>query len=205
MTKENDTNQASPQEETTSKENASTGASPEKNTEATPNVTVSSEEAAFVPEEDPVAALQSDLEKFRDLALRGQADLDNYRKRSIRDKEDAIRNANASLLKRLISILDNFELGLNAAKEATEAKIIYDGMLMVYKQFETFLTDSGVTQVVTENAPFDPNEHDALAQEASDTVPEGQVLREVRKGYKLHDRLLRAANVIVSKGPEQKA
>ena len=152
-----------------------------------------------VAEENPCDQLQSDLDRFRDLAMRTQADFDNYRKRAIREKEEAIKYANASLLERLIPIIDNFEFGLQAARaEGSQAVLI--GLEMVAKQFQEFLVASGVETIDAEGKPFDPNLHEAVGNEASDTVPEGTVLRQLRKGYKLRDRLIRPANVFVSKG-----
>src|SRR4051795_9298374 len=78
--------------------------------------------------EDPTVGLQADLDRFRDLALRSQADFNNFKKRAAREKEDAIKYANSSLLERLIAIVDNFELGLSAAKEEGEQSPIYAGM-----------------------------------------------------------------------------
>src|SRR3954471_5169041 len=89
--------------------------------------------------DDPIAGLQADLDRFRDLALRSQADFDNYKKRAAREKEDATKYANASLLERLIAILDNFELGLSAARAESEKSPIYSGMSMVLKQLTDFL------------------------------------------------------------------
>lgn len=145
-------------------------------------------------------ALQKDFEKFRELYLRSQADLDNYRKRAAREREEASRYANASLLERLLPILDNFELGLEAARTSEGADAILQGMSMVQKQLQDFLVDSGVQPIDAVGAPFDPNLHDALGQEASEEA-EGIVVRQLRRGYKLKDRLLRPAAVMVSKGP----
>lgn len=151
-------------------------------------------------EESLLTQLQGDIERFRDHALRTQADFDNFRKRAAREKEDAIKFANASFLERLIPILDNFELGLNAARGSAADSPILAGMDMVAKQLTDFLASSGVEPVNAEGQPFDPNLHEAVAQEASTTVPEGVVIRQLRKGFKLRDRLLRPATVMVSKG-----
>jgi molecular chaperone GrpE len=147
-----------------------------------------------------VESLAAELEKYKDAALRARADLDNYRKRVAREKEDAIRYANNSLLESLLPILDNFELGLEAAKNTPEATGIIQGLQMVRKQLEDFLRDHGVEIVNAEGNPFDPNVHDAVAHEPSPDV-EGTVIRQLRKGFKLKDRLIRPASVIVSKGP----
>ena len=145
--------------------------------------------------------VQMDLEKFRDLALRSQADFENFRKRAAREREEAVRYANFSLFERLIPILDNFELGLSAARAVEEAKPIAEGMEMVRRQLVDFLQQHGVELVESEGKPFDPNVHEAVSQEASDAVPEGSVVRQIRKGYRLKDRLLRASLVVVSSGP----
>jgi len=160
--------------------------------------------AAEQTEDSLLTQLQGDLEKFRDLALRSQADFDNFRKRAAREKEDAIKYANASFLDRLIPILDSFELGLNAARTSAADSPIIAGMDMVAKQLSDFLTASGAEPVNAEGQPFDPNVHEAVAQEESATVPEGTVIRQLRKGFKLRDRLLRAAMVVVSKGAPAK-
>jgi molecular chaperone GrpE len=152
--------------------------------------------------ENASAQLQADLDRFRDLALRSQADLENFRKRATREKEESIRYANSGFLEKLIPIFDNFELGLQAAKSEGEKSPVFQGMQMIARQLQDFLADQGVQPVEAAGQPFDPNLHEALAQEASAEVPEGIVLRQLRKGYKLKDRLLRPANVIVSKGKE---
>ena len=150
--------------------------------------------------EDPTAGLQADLDRFRDLALRSQADFDNFKKRAAREKEDAIKYANSSLLERLVAILDNFELGLAAAKGEGESSPIYAGMSMVLKQLNDFLAENGLQPIDAVGQQFDPNLHEAIAHEPSDTVPEGKVVRQMRRGYKLKDRLLRPSTVVVSSG-----
>lgn len=145
---------------------------------------------------------QAEAAKLKDLALRARADLDNFRKRSLREKEDAIRYANNGLLEKLLPVIDNFELGLDAARNATDAASVLQGMSMVQRQLQDFIRSQGLEEVPTDGEAFDPNKHDAVSQEFSAEVPEGQVIRQVRKGYKLKDRLLRAASVIVSKGAQ---
>jgi molecular chaperone GrpE len=104
------------------------------------------------------------------------------------------------MLERLIPILDNFELGLNAARRTEENSPILSGMDMVAKQLNDFLLQQGVEPIPAEGAKFDPNVHEAVAQEANDDVEEGHIVRQLRKGFKLRDRLLRPATVVVSKG-----
>jgi molecular chaperone GrpE len=152
-------------------------------------------------QESLLGQLQSDIERFRDLALRSQADFENFRKRAAREKDDAVKYANGSLLERLIPILDNFELGLAAARQSPEATAIVAGLDMVARQLNDFLTQHGVEPVQAgEGVAFDPNLHEAVSQEESAAVAEGQIVRQLRKGFKLRDRLLRPATVVVSKG-----
>ena len=168
---------------------------------ASRDATTSAVDTGQSEEEDPMAGLQADLDRFRDLALRSQADFENYKKRSAREKEEAIKYANSSLLQRLVSIIDNFELGLAAAKEQGEASPIYAGMVLVQKQLNDLLSENGLYTIEAEGKKFDPNEHEAIAHEASHHVPEGNVLRQTRRGYRFKDRLLRPAKVVVSSGP----
>jgi len=150
--------------------------------------------------EDAMAGLQADLDRFRDLALRSQADFENYKKRAAREKEDALKYANSSLLQRLVSILDNFELGLAAAKTESEHSPIYSGMVLVQKQLNDLLEENGLQAIEAEGKKFDPNLHEAIAHEPSESA-EGTVIRQARRGYRFKDRLLRPARVIVSSGP----
>jgi len=159
-------------------------------------------EGVPLPSVEPLEKVDSEAEaaRFKDLALRATADLDNYRKRSIREKEDAIRYANSALLEKLLPILDHFELGLEAAKSAQDPSAIVQGMAMVEKQLRDFLTSHGVELIPAEREVFDPSRHEAVAQETSREIPEGHVVRQMRKGYKYKDRILRASTVTVSKG-----
>jgi molecular chaperone GrpE len=151
--------------------------------------------------DDPMAGLQADLDRFRDLALRSQADFENYKKRSAREKEEAIKYANSPLLERLVGIIDNFELGLALAKEQGADSPIYSGMVLVQKQLSDLLAENGLQPIEAEGKTFDPNLHEAIAHERSNEFPEGIVVRQTRRGYRLKDRLLRPAKVVVSSGP----
>ena len=160
---------------------------------------------AVQPEaEDPMAGLQADLDRFRDLALRSQADFENYKKRCAREKDEAVKYANSSLLERLVTIIDNFELGLAAAKEQSADSPIYSGMILVQKQLNDLLAENGLQPIEAEGKTFDPNVHEAIAHEPSDQIPEGIVLRQARRGYRFKERLLRPSRVVVSSGPAKK-
>src|SRR6266480_2926495 len=154
--------------------------------------------------DDPVASLQGDLDRFRDLALRTQADFENYKKRAARERDEGIKYANRSLLERLVAIVDNFELGLSAAREQSESSPIHSGMILVFKQLNDFLAENGLQPIEAIDRKFDPNLHEAIAHESSEEFPEGTVIRQTRRGYRFKDRLLRPSSVVVSSGPAKK-
>ena len=155
-----------------------------------------------VPEEDLTPA--AEVEKWKDVAARSQAELDNYRKRMAREKTEAIVFANRSLLEQLFPIIDNFEMGLKAAQDSEgDDSMIFQGMTMVYKQIGDFLSEQGVEIIQSDAVSFDPNLHEAIKQESSDEVAEGQILCTLRRGYRLKERVLRAANVVVSSGSSE--
>jgi molecular chaperone GrpE len=149
---------------------------------------------------DRAAKLQAEVERHRDEALRTRADFENTRKRLQREKEEGISYANLRLLERLLPVLDNFELGMAEARKSAEDSAVLNGMSMVQKQLEDFLRENGVQPIDAVGQKFDPNLHEALGEVPDDQTPEGHVVRQLRKGYKLKERLLRAANVFVSKG-----
>jgi molecular chaperone GrpE len=117
-----------------------------------------------------------------------------------KEREEAIKFANSSFLERLIPVLDNFEFGLQAARTTSSPVSILEGMAMVQKQFQDFLSSAGIEMIDATGQHFDPQLHEAISQEENEQVPEGIVIRQLRKGYKLRDRLIRPANVVVSKG-----
>jgi molecular chaperone GrpE len=150
--------------------------------------------------ETRVAQLQAELDRQREQSLRDRADLENTRKRLQREREEGVQYANLRLLEKLLPVLDNFEMGMIEARKSAADSPVLVGMSMVQKQLEDFLRDHGVQPIDAVGQKFDPNLHEALGEEASADVPEGQVVRQLRKGFKLRERLLRPANVFVSKG-----
>jgi len=149
-------------------------------------------------------AQAAQVAEWKDKFLRAQAEWDNSRKRILREKEDAVRYAAEGILEKLLPVLDNFEMGMQAAKTATDAKSIAQGLEMVLAQFQQVLKEAGVETIDAVGHPFDPHRHEALGHTESADHPEGHVLQQLRKGYKLKDRLLRAASVFVAKPPEGK-
>jgi molecular chaperone GrpE len=138
-----------------------------------------------------------------DRLLRTTADLDNFKKRAARERQEAIKFANASLLEKLIPALDNFDMALAAANNAEghSMESLKTGIAMIYNQLKTALTESGLEEIDATNQPFDPNVHEAVSHQESAEVPEGHVLQQLRKGYKLRERLIRPATVVVARKP----
>lgn len=163
---------------------------PETETDATP---------------DPLNQALMEAAQWKDAAHRAAAELDNYRKRTARDLQETVKYANANLLESLLPVLDNFDYGMAAAKAESEGSNLYIGLSMVLRQVQDFLKDNGVEEIAAVGSAFDPHLHEAVSQQPSPSVSEGTVLSQTRKGYKLRDRLLRPASVIVSSGPATEA
>ena len=147
-------------------------------------------------------AAAAKAEENWDRLLRLTADFDNYKKRAVREKQDAVKYANDSLLERLIPVLDNLDMALSAAKvENASAASLRTGVNMIHSQIKSVMTDAGLEELDAAGQTFDPNWHEAVSQQETTDVPEGKVVQQLRKGYKLKDRLLRPATVIVAKKP----
>ena len=153
---------------------------------------------------DKLEAETKKAAEAQDKMVRTLAEWDNSRKRLAKEKEDAIRFANEGLLETLLPVVDNFELGMQAAATATDAKSIAVGLQMVLGQIQGFLRDSGIETIDAVGQTFDPHKHDAVAHAPSDK-PEGTILTQSRKGYLLKGKLLRPATVTVSQGKDEKS
>jgi molecular chaperone GrpE len=141
-----------------------------------------------------------------DRYLRSTAELENYKKRAARERQEAIKYANEGLMHKLLPVLDNFEAALTAVQSSgTEnSKSLVTGVTMIQQQLRGVLTEAGLEEVEAHGKPFDPNFHEAVSQAESAEHPEGHVMQQLRKGYRLRDRLLRPATVIVAKSPDDK-
>ena len=146
---------------------------------------------------------QAMIDDLNDRLVRQAADLENFRKRSQREKAEARQFANQGLLEKLLPVLYNFEMALVAAGDAEPA--IRDGVQMIYDQLLGVLKESGVEVVDAVGETFDPNLHEAISQQHTDEAAEGTVLQQVQCGYKLNDRLVRPARVIVAAAPVEEA
>lgn len=138
-----------------------------------------------------------------DRLLRTAADFDNFKKRAARERQDSVRFANEGLFTKLIPVLENLDTALAAAKhsEAGPAKSFHDGIEMIAQQFRNALAEAGLEELDATGKPFDPTVHEAISQIESTDAPEGHVVQQARRGYRLHGRLLRPASVVVAKAP----
>ncbi|MBO7105297.1 MAG: nucleotide exchange factor GrpE [Fibrobacter sp.] len=185
----------------------------EKNAEPTENADSPAEKADDAAEQpaEPAAdasassatetaALKAALADANDRNLRLMAEFDNYRRRTAKEQLELIETANGKLLEKLSEVQDNFERAFASENKAQDLEAFEKGMQMIYNQFAKILTDAGLEQIDPTGAEFDPNCHEALMQQPSETVPEGHVVTVFQKGYKLKNKILKTAKVIVSSG-----
>jgi len=135
--------------------------------------------------------------------LRTAAELENFKKRAAREREEAIRFAHELLFKKLIPVLDHFDMAMTAVGNAPNeaAQSLQTGVSMIHQQLKAALAEAGLEEVNAAGKVFDPNWHEAVSEQESADAPEGQVVQQLRKGYKVRDRLLRPATVVVAKKP----
>jgi molecular chaperone GrpE len=138
-----------------------------------------------------------------DRYMRAVADMENFRKRTAREKDELRQFAAANVVEDIIPILDNLSLGLAAAKQQTDVKPIVEGVTLVLEQFKSTLGRHGLKEVNPLGQPFDHNLHECISHQPSPDAPAETVSQVVRLGYTLNGRLLRPASVVVSSGPDK--
>jgi len=140
-----------------------------------------------------------------DRLLRTAADLENFKKRAARERIEAAQSASAALIQKLLPVLDHIEMAQAAAQTAAVPQSgiasLQAGIALIQQQLKSVLAESGLEEIDASGKPFDPTWHEAVSQQEIADVPEGHVVQQLRKGYKLRDRLLRPATVIVAKKP----
>lgn len=153
---------------------------------------------------EQLAAKDREAKSNYDRFLRQVAELENFKKRTAREREDAIRFANEALIKDLLPVVDNLERAVAHASGGGNGKPIVEGVEMVLKGLLDAMAKHGVTQISAVGQSFDPSIHEAIAQVESDAHEPSSVVEELHKGYMLRDRLLRPALVSVAKAPEKR-
>ncbi len=150
---------------------------------------------------DPLTSIQEENATLQDRLLRLQADFENFRKRTQRERSELYVRANEDLVEQLLPVLDTFELGMaNAEKSGADSSIL-EGFALVHQQTLATLERFGLEPLNAEGEPFDPHHHEAITHMPSADVAADSVIAQTRRGYRLGDRLLRAAQVVVSSGP----
>jgi len=196
------TNEAANTAQATAAENSAFAPAP-----AAENVPASAadETAAPAPEpalEQELAAAKKTAADNHDRYLRAVADLENFRRRTVREKDELRQFAAGRVLEDLLPVIDNLTLGLNAAKAPNaDLKNLVGGISMVLEQLKSSLSGHGLKEINPAGQPFDPNQHEAIAAQPSEEVEDGSVIQVVRTGYSLNNRLLRPASVVISNGP----
>ena len=153
-------------------------------------------EAPAPAPDDPLAAVTAERDEYLDLVQRVQADFENYRKRSVREQERLVAHAHERLVRELLPILDDLERALEAAERHEEAQLV-EGVKLVEKSLRASLAKEGLAEIDTDG-PFDPHVHEALLTQPSDASASGSILEVVQRGYRVGDRVVRPARVIVA-------
>ncbi|MFD2657221.1 nucleotide exchange factor GrpE [Gracilibacillus thailandensis] len=142
--------------------------------------------------------LQQEKNELQDRLLRVQAEYDNFRKRTKKEKEADLKYKSQSVVTELLPVLDNFERALQVEIEDKAAKGVVEGLEMVYRQLKTVLENEGVTEIETDGQTFDPNIHQAVMQVEEEGYESNQIVETMQKGYQLKDRVIRPAMVKVN-------
>ena len=144
----------------------------------------------------------SQNEDWQDKYMRVLADLENLKRRQIKEREDAVQRTRSQIFGDLLPALDAFQMGIKEVEKEESTKNIFIGISMAYKQMEDILGEYGLEIINPEGTEFDPKFHEALSYQTNDEVEDGYILQTVRTGYKIRDKLLRPASVIISQGKE---
>ncbi len=152
-------------------------------------------------QENQLKTYNDKILEYEDLLRRRQAEFDNYRKRTLREKEDFQKSANQKIIEELLTIVDNFEKAIDSSNEDAKSSTLYDGIILIEKQIKKLLENHGVQAIESLGQEFDPNLHEALQIDESDTKYKvDTVINEWQKGYTLNTKVIRHAKVVVAKG-----
>ena len=156
----------------------------------------------IIAEEPALKAVEQE-ESLREQFVRLQADFANFRNRTQRERLELYQRANEDLFLELLPVLDHYEMGLQTAEQHHSDKAVVDGFKMVYDQFQHILNKFNLTPIEAVGEVFDPHKHEALTHMPSDEFPTEVCSNQIRRGYLFGDKLLRAAQVVVSSGPAE--
>ena len=162
------------------------------------------EPAAPETPEEKVEKLEKALLEMEDKRLRLLAEMENQRKRAVKDMEAVRYNTMTDTLHPFFQVFDHFSMAVAATETTTNIQSLLEGMKMIRAEFDRAFSELGIERIDATGKDFDPNTQEAMSQEASETVPAGKVIRQWSFGYKMGDRLLKPANVVVSSGPAEK-
>lgn len=142
--------------------------------------------------------LKATIEKMQKDYLLLMAEFDNFRKRTLREKADLIKNGGENCMKAILPVVDDFERGLAAVEKSNDLEAVKEGMNLIYNKFKTYLEQNGVKEIPTQGADFDTEYHEAVTTfPAPDPAQKGKVIDTVQKGYTLNDKVIRFAKVVV--------
>ena len=174
----------------------------EEETESTAEETEETQES-----DQDITKMQQELEVARsenaaaaDMMLRLAAEMDNYKKRVLKERESLIKYGSQGIAQELLPILDNFQRAMESASKSKDFDSLLEGVGMIFKQMNDALERKGISKIDAVGETFDPNVHEAVMHVNSEEYPENAVIEELQKGYMLHDRVIRPAMVAVSKG-----
>lgn len=167
-------------------------------TEATPNEEVKSEEKEETSLEGKIAKLQEQLDKEKKEYLFLMAEFDNFRKRTLKEKAEIIKNGSENAMRDILPILDDFDRAMLAMETAEDAKALKEGVDLIHAKFEKYLEKNGVKEMDTADKDFDTNFHEAVTTfPTEDESKKGKIIDTVQKGYTINDKVLRHAKVVV--------
>lgn len=184
----------------------------QKQQNAAENASVAEPQAAEAKPEEPrkddsaekIAALEKTVAELEDKRIRLIAEMENQRKRAVKDLEALRYSVMTDTLHPFFQVFDHFNMAVAATTATNNLQSLLDGMKMIQMEFDKAFSDLGIQKVDATGKDFDPTLHEAVSEEASDTIPAGKVLRQWCFGYKSGDRLLKPATVVVSSGPADK-
>ncbi len=199
MSEENKNENAENQEQASCETEKNASENPAENTENAGEKTDSAEEKKELTDAEKISELEKEVQELKTQALYKAAENENWRKRMMQQKDDAIAYANASLLSDLLDSLDNFDRTIDAAKDAKDVKSIADGIKMINKNLVKMLEDKyGLSSFAKEGDEFNPEEHEAIGRTEDEKAKKETLKQVYLKGYKLNGKIIRHAKVMVS-------